>query len=161
MRIPDILGSVEGCQLFTARMTHKRQKADTEDAKAVFDWTVDFVIDLQDEEVLESVPNYLSGGIEAVAVAKEGRGSSVIRHKPLSDWRYVRITIRSNGADLMVDAGAEVRNLQIVATEKSTRYRAKVLIAGLSAELSGFLLECDHRTVTCDFEPVQQRTDDK
>lgn len=160
MKIPDILGTVEGVQLYMARMTHKRQKADTEDAKAVFDWTADLVIDLKDEDVLESVPSYLAGGIEAVATAKEGRGSSTIRHKPLDDWRYVRISIHSKGEDLMVDAGAEVRNLEIVATEKSTRYRAKVLIPGLSAQLSGFLLECDHRTVTVDFEPVQKRTDE-
>jgi len=157
MQLPNVLSTEEGVSLYLAKLTHKRAKADSEEGHGLFDWTLDLTLSL-DDEVVDSVPAYLFGAKEALQRANEGKGTSKPNYKPLDDERKILLTIWGlDGSDrnIITKAHAEVRYIEVVAIEKSPRYRCKILLPGIGSVMSGDLLEADHRTISIDTLPLQ------
>ncbi len=153
MNIPDVLKNCTA-DLFIERMSHKRAKKDDDDGLALFDWTIDFILDLSDE-VVDKEPKYLKGSKLKISEAKAERGSGRVDHIPLDGSRAVRLNIARSGSDVVKDVAAEVRLIEVIATEGSSRFRAKIKLFGLYSPESGDLLCCDQRTVSLEVTPVQ------
>ncbi len=154
MQLPDYLekGSAE---VFLEGVKFTRQTNDDEETQlGFFDATVDLVLDLTNR-TLEDPPRYLRGAAEAVLAAKDGKGSTVVRYNPLDQERTIRFSLSRGAFEAFNDSGGEVRVLEVVATAKSPRFKAKVKVVGLSSSQCGNLLECTKRTVDVSFEPVQ------
>ena len=155
--LPDILKPCDDVEFFVAKVNHKRlppgknDPDDDGDGYGLFDWTIDLIIDLADDEMIDGAPPYLAGAKSAVRAAKDGHGTGTRDYKPLDSWRNVRVTL--DGA--IEDAGAEVRLIEVIGTKDTTRYRAKVKIPGLTVDASAALLGLDQRTVSASFRPAQ------
>jgi hypothetical protein len=154
MQLPDYLSS-GSAEVFLDGVKFNRQTNDDEETQlGFFDATIDLVLDLTNR-TLEDPPRYLRGAAEAVLAAKDGKGSTVVRYAPLDRERSVRLSLNRGIWEAFNDVGAEVRVLEVVATAKSPRFKAKVRVVGLSSVQCGALLECAKRTVHVSFEPVQ------
>lgn len=153
MKLPDLTEKCEA-SLHISQMTHKRQRNNDAQGNALFDWSVDLTIDLKDT-VVEEVPSYLFGAIEKLAAADDGQGSGRVDHVPLDESRAVRVGMTLDGEEVLTDVAGELRFMEVVAVAGASRYRAKLLIAGITGELSGTLLECDRRGIVLSLSPVQ------
>ena len=111
--------------------------------------------DLSDA-VIDSEPFYLTGAGAGIQRANEGKGSGRWFFEPIDESRSVTVTIYDNTGELVLNqANAEIRIVEVRATEDDSRYRVRLLIPGLMSTSSAALLECDRRPISLSSSPVQ------
>jgi hypothetical protein len=155
MNIPDIIAKGSHSLFFATYQLQRQDNDDEETQKGLFDMTLDLTISL-DDQIVDKVPNYMSGTIEGLAAAKAGKGSKVVRFEPLGDWRKVHLSMaRGDSWTAFEDVGAEVRVVQVVCLKKNPLYKAKIKVTGLDSGQVGMALECWKRSVEVSIEPVQ------
>lgn len=159
MKLPDILQDVEGLALYVKKITHKREKADTEEGDGLFSWTIDLTVDLTKAK-LDDEPNYLAGAGAGIQRAVEGKGSGRWYYEPINESRSVVATIYDNDGEIVLNqVNAEIRIIEVRATEEDSRFRVRLLIPGLLSTSSAALLEVEHRAVSLNSSPVQVSLD--